>query len=698
MDFFYNAIRGFFFQLDGVIYGLIDDVYSLLLLITRTSIFGMDEIANFSERIFALAGIFMLFKVSLSIINYVINPDDFTKEEKGFSSLFKRIVFTLVLLVITPFIFQEAYELQSIILEDNTIMHLVFGTPTQDRLPNENYVESAGKDIQFTVMYAFLQPNVAEFFATGDKSFAACSSVYQLADNGLIMRRSDSNYIYALNPECFGSYDSGADMYNCDTYFCQAFTEADAADIYQTYAQAVAQRNFSLLVRKELVLVEAEEKYVIDYKFLISTAVGVAVIYLLLLFCIDIAVRSVKLGFLEMISPIPILSYIDPKSGKDGMFKKWYQDCIKTYLSLFLRLFALYIGIYAITIIGGYTDFVTGEIIQGNWLLDVFMIIGILIFAKQLPKIIEDIFGVKLDGKFQLNPFKKIEEEALGGKRLTGLAAGTAIGLAGGRPIGGALSGFMGNKGFSDTLKTQRDKNAALRAAKLDGSTPLGRAGARFSNTLGLGGEMHQIAKEKDAIATKQKNYDTEIKNIEDRIAPVKKQIAEQKKFGDSVKSMETRAKEEIQNGNGGNIGRQYLQYKAEYERLKNDPTATAAAIANAEADMHKYLNDTGMKQYMTEAAAGSFSDGTDDKTFTNMYSTAQQAGAGIGVTLGTDGATMHGQFGAAKGQIGTLERSIYEEEQAIEATKVSKAELGEELRAIEKREVKAKANQSAIK
>lgn len=441
MDFFYNAIRGFFFQLDGVIYGLIDDVYSLLLLITRTSIFGMDEIANFSERIFALAGIFMLFKVSLSIINYVINPDDFTKEEKGFSSLLKRIVFTLALLVITPFIFQEAYEIQAIILEDNTIMHLVFGTPTQDRLPNENYVEAAGRDIQFTVMYAFLQPNVAEFFATGDKNFSACTSVYQLADNGLIMRRSDSNYIYALNPECFGTYNEGSDMYDCNTPFCEAFSEstsslsANAADIYQTYAQAVAQRNFSLLVRKDLVLVEYNGKYVIDYKFLISTAVGVAVIYLLLLFCIDIAVRSVKLGFLEMIAPIPILSYIDPKSGSDkGMFKSWVGECVSTYVGLFLRLFALYIGIYAITIIGGYTDFVTGDVIQGNWLLDVFMILGILIFAKQLPEILKNALGLKLDGKFKLNPLKKIEEEALGGKAITrtggALAAGTAAGAA----------------------------------------------------------------------------------------------------------------------------------------------------------------------------------------------------------------------------------------------------------------------------
>ena len=71
-----------------------------------------------------------------------------------------------------------------------------------------------------------------------------------------------------------------------------------------------------------------------------------AVVLLLINFCMDVAVRSIKLAFLQLVAPIPIISYIDPKSGKDGLFKKWYDMCFKTYLSLFIRLLALYFAIY----------------------------------------------------------------------------------------------------------------------------------------------------------------------------------------------------------------------------------------------------------------------------------------------------------------------------------------------------------------
>lgn len=59
-------------------------------------------------------------------------------------------------------------------------------------------------------------------------------------------------------------------------------------------------------------------------------------------------------------------------------------------------------------------------------------------FAKQLPQIIEGLFpGMKM-GKMQLNPFKKISEEAMGGKTALGTAA-----LAGGLTIGAVSR--MGN-------------------------------------------------------------------------------------------------------------------------------------------------------------------------------------------------------------------------------------------------------------
>ena len=78
----------------------IDDIYGLLLQIARTSIFDQEVISQFSQRIYAIVGIFMLFKVSVSLITYILNPDDFTDKEKGFTSIIKRIVISLAMIVL----------------------------------------------------------------------------------------------------------------------------------------------------------------------------------------------------------------------------------------------------------------------------------------------------------------------------------------------------------------------------------------------------------------------------------------------------------------------------------------------------------------------------------------------------------------------------------------------------------------------
>ena len=55
--------------------------------------------------------------------------------------------------------------------------------------------------------------------------------------------------------------------------------------------------------------------------------------------------------------------------------------------------------------------------------------------GNSIPSLINELLpGLKLDGKFTLNPFKRVENEALGGKQILGAAKGAgalAIGAAG---------------------------------------------------------------------------------------------------------------------------------------------------------------------------------------------------------------------------------------------------------------------------
>ena len=411
--FFEKILRRFFIGLDSVLFNFISTLYDLLMEISRTTILSQGEIARLAQRIELLLGIFMLFKLSFSLITYIVNPDDFSDKQKGFGKLIQSAVISLLMLVLVPYIFQMAFNLQTKILEGNILAKLIMGEDTGD----DSYLNSAGDDMAFDVMLPFFLPN------TGLKSsdLSACITIY------------DSNGDFSKDCE-------------------DALTKTGINNVtLHNYITGISERSLGLTFRTAMVIEtpkDIDDEFIIDYKLLISTVVAVVVCLLLVTFCIDIGVRSVKLAFLQLIYPIPVISYMDPKSGKDGLFKKWYKMCFSTFLSLFVRLLALYFGIYIIYRVGqfGMYDVITGAQKTGFW-LQVFIIIGVLMFVKQLPKILENM-GIKLDGdgKFTLNPLKKIEEGDIGGKALKKAGIGVAAGgLAGAAAFGTNLIARKGN-------------------------------------------------------------------------------------------------------------------------------------------------------------------------------------------------------------------------------------------------------------
>ena len=745
---FLGLIREFFFAIDKIVYNFIPKVYDLLITIARTSPISQTEIAKIADRIYGFIAVFMIFKVTLSLITYVLNPDDFSDKSKGVSKLTTNVIISLCLLILTPYIFNYAYQFQTMILEDNSLALLVFGDE------KKGFFSTAGEDMAYMTISAFFSPD------SSLKGLEECSN----------MTNKDQNDEVVFNQSCSG-LDNNLDPIS-PSIGLYAKTQEDGSELSETalknYVTGVESRSLGLLLRHEIINVKSDGKYIMDYQMLISTAVGIVVVLLLINFCMDIALRSIKLAFYQLVAPIPILSYVDPKSGKDGLFKKWYEASFKTFLSLFIRLLAVYFAVYIISLVADlhFVDVITGRY-QNGFLIKIFIIIGALMFAKQLPKILEGL-GIKLDGngKFFLNPLKKFEEEALGGKRITGAARGALVGTAGaltgagiGRGLSGAWRGMTSGKGWSETGKAEAEMNRKMRQAKLDGSTFAGRMGARLAAATGIMSSSEQIARKKHAIEVKNKQHDNRIKSIEDEIAPTKTKIAQQKAFQDSVSKMENRAKDEIKNGNSwigaeykkrnsiseqfsNNIGQRasytwqqrdidYAEYrinKAQKELTIATEKGDAAAMARAQeslseaqtrkqkAETYKgqstsfvidendaawtssmaedWLNDEGMKQYMTDATSGII----DDASFRNYREDAEKAAKDIGINLKSDGDEIHKQFGQSKGESGKLSREIHDKEQEIENIKLEKAKLGDDLRDIQLREEKAKANENVIK
>ena len=407
MDWLTGVVRWLFFMLDGVIYSFIVTVYNLFVDIAETSIFTEEVIDLFASKVYALLGIFMLFKVSFSILSYIVSPDDFLDKTKGFSKLISNIIITLTLLIVTPWIFTQAMDIQRIILRDN-IIGKIFSTTEI----NTNVVTDPGATMAYQTLKAF--------YHLDTDAYSECIGL----ETGTI---------------------SDADRERCKEV---GFNNADNFEsMEQSLVYAYNTNSVSLYMDGDLLNQKAsDDGYTMNYMFLISTLAGGAICLLLIVFCFDVAVRSVKLGFLRMIAPIPIVSRVDPKKGKE-VFDKWVKVCISTYLDLFIRLLAIYFAIFVITqmIDLRFVDAVTGLETDVNAFVKVFIILGALLFAKQLPKLIEDLTGLKMSGKFTLNPLKKLNQTGIPGLAAVGAAGalGFASNMAEAKNRGSGPIGFM---------------------------------------------------------------------------------------------------------------------------------------------------------------------------------------------------------------------------------------------------------------
>jgi hypothetical protein len=122
---------------------------------------------------------------------------------------------------------------------------------------------------------------------------------------------------------------------------------------------------------------------------------------------------------------------MDTNSQTKGMFKKWTDEVVKTYLSLFIRLAVLSIAGIIIRSVDWSAPVYQDSDLQSIWgaltpFARLFFFFGILTFMKTAPKMFEEIFGYK----------GKTKEESFGQNLVKGLfgaaSAGTVAAIAGG--------------------------------------------------------------------------------------------------------------------------------------------------------------------------------------------------------------------------------------------------------------------------
>lgn len=385
-----DLIRLVFSTLDRPVYWLLGIIYQLFFNVASADLFSNDTIMKFYGRVQIILGVFMMFQLAMTFLRGIVEPDSFSKD-KGGGSLIKRVAMSLILItVLMPIgvgsprneyekqinnnglLFGTLYSLQHRILANNTLGRLVLGTTDSQTTymdgGDDSELEQSARIFTSTVLKGFYRINLVpeeDRVDSGDKDPATINE----------------------NRMC---QDIDDDILNAYTRL-----DADPGEIIGMVNETCEVDHNLLNYLPVVNAFAGSKKYVFNYMPIVSTVVGVIFIFILLSFTIDVAVRAVKLAVLRLIAPIPIIAYMDPKGSGDESFKAWTKTLSSTYLDLFIRLAVVYFVIFLIQ------DMIVNGIVinHGTGIIGVLSLIiiwiGLFIFAKQAPKFIKDVLGLK---------------------------------------------------------------------------------------------------------------------------------------------------------------------------------------------------------------------------------------------------------------------------------------------------------------
>ncbi len=433
----WNLVRQLFVWLDWVAFTIFEWVIQAVFDIASVPIVENSVYEDFRMKIYVLLGIFMLFKITITMLGYLVNPDAMSDKEKGMGKMVTRTVLVIIMLIGFPIVFNLMGRVQDELIK--VLPRIILST---DMSPESaaSQMESVGKTISWQVY------GIVFDTATFSEQNGGENTIGAVVDH--------------IN-------DPGSDR----------------------------------------------SEYAYDYIPVVGFVIGLIMAVLMVGFAVDVAIRAFKLVILQFIAPIPIISYIDPKSSKDGAFASWVRMLTSTWLDLFIKLGILYFILYMIDLVILSNGFTFGGLTGARAIVvGVFIIIGLLFFAKQAPKFITDALGIKSkEGNGLFGGLAKVaaagaiglgaigsgvaaykasslSDEANGkghsfGNRIKNVGAGLFGGVTGAAAGAGAALGAKDHASRA-AISAMNKRNANRLALGAAGSTWLGRAAESASQAV----------------------------------------------------------------------------------------------------------------------------------------------------------------------------------------------------------------------
>lgn len=337
-----NVFRSIAITICSWIYPLIPPLYGVFYDLANGQFFTETTINTLSNNLYVLVSVVMLFTFAVTLIKSIVNPDMLTDNKKGTTGFIKRAGLSLVIIVIIPLAFDQMYNIQGQILQNNLIEKIVVGYSGDSSAGSIAKKSNAGQVLAASVLVDLLYPKEG-------------------ANTGTSTLETDYNNMITTNIDDISKVaDSINEKYS-------PTGDEDASD--------------------------DEKEYVFEFQALVSIIAGGFILYMLVLFCLDMGVRLIKLGLLEITAPVSVIAYI--YNGTESL-QRWVKEVFSTYLQVFVKIAALSIVIFALQNVDA---FMQGLDTDHPWLVRVFIVIGLLTLAHQLPDLVSSLFGMSYKGK-----------------------------------------------------------------------------------------------------------------------------------------------------------------------------------------------------------------------------------------------------------------------------------------------------------
>lgn len=579
-----NFFRSLMTDISGFIYRLLIFFFEMFETLGSAELIKSDYVQELFQKFSLLIGLFMVFRLSFAFIQYIINPDEMTDKAKGVGNIIKRVVVSVILLVTTPMLFRMAFRVQKIIIDEQILSKIILGNTSESSEDSSNGTRIAGE-----LFFAFFRPidgvtdtdrisrynRIKRCYINGGCNWAYIDEYSK--GNGIGPGSSDDEIYDAIKTfcltshkldskeECLKAFHSGKLSFfgsgNIDTLH---FLPAGDFEAISYYINAP---------NRDKKLWESFEDYQFAYDAvgLAALLVGILACYIIITYTIQVGIRAVQLGYLQIIAPIPILMYMTPKG--DETLKKWFKQCTTTFLDFFIRSAILFFAVHVIRLLAESFSTLdssipwTHNVIKDAYLL-VILIIAVLLFAKKAPKLLQEIFpsaGGASGFDFGLNNSYLKGAATLAGGMTAGAVGGIITGVKHGEGtrfgrVGGAVTGmFRGAAGgaktkgniFKNAQTGMANQRAAMQRAyerNQDESTFLGRT--LFSTSESR--KKDNFEKELQAYSNYEavvKSLDTELeKDANVQVAMNRKQalMDRQKNGGPAATAAEIKAADDL--------------------------------------------------------------------------------------------------------------------------------------------------------